>query len=265
MRADTRSSASARIPAVPRAAGIRPVARETTLSFINRLALRCRIGIHDIAAELVQDEPGQSVLKGLRMDGEVYLNAAARSRLAAFCRTPEAVLGRALPAFRALEPASALGPGRPGSSASERWSPQSGSGAVSARPHAPAPPGRSAATCPPTRASASGTATGCWAPTASTALLWPSSRSTSPPPPRSSGRSAGTCRLLRQCPEGAAAFTLAQAVVHSSSARKQWPEEEAVAARSVGLGSGAEVDPGGGASWSARRSPTPKRCPWPPC
>ncbi|MFC1414152.1 helicase associated domain-containing protein [Streptacidiphilus sp. N1-12] len=224
------------------------MARETTLSFIYRLALHCRIGIYDVAAELVQDTPSRSVLKDLRMDGEVYLNAAARTRLSAFCRTPEADLGHALPAFTALEPVRALGDGPAGQFRFGTVVPALGvwcsmctarrTGTThQVRCYLPAH-GR---ICQRHRSWMLGThrVDGTFLPIEQVDLT------RVPQIPHAQRRHL---RLVRQTPDtAAAAFTLAQAVVTSWWAQ-QWPQETQWPQRTALLtphsGAGADADPG---------------------
>ncbi|MGW5446838.1 Helicase associated domain protein [Streptomyces asiaticus] len=96
-------------PQPPRTAAARPgpvrlapLQGETNLSYLDRLADRYRLGVRDLIPALLQ--VGGGLFKGYRTDGEVYLNAEARTRISAFSRVPEDVLGRALPAWVAQEP-----------------------------------------------------------------------------------------------------------------------------------------------------------------
>ncbi|MGY5124316.1 Helicase associated domain protein [Streptomyces nigrescens] len=82
---------------------VRPLARETTLSFINRLAGRFGASADDLIAEFFAPGNRKAPLP-LNPDGEVYLNAEARSRLASLTRVPEEHLRRALPAWAGLDP-----------------------------------------------------------------------------------------------------------------------------------------------------------------
>jgi uncharacterized protein YjiS (DUF1127 family) len=86
-----------------------PLQGETNLSYLDRLADRYRLGVRDLIPALLQ--VGGGLFKGYRTDGEVYLNAEARARISAFCRVPEEILQRALPAWTAQEPVSPDGAG----------------------------------------------------------------------------------------------------------------------------------------------------------
>ncbi|MGW4186489.1 Helicase associated domain protein [Streptomyces albidoflavus] len=81
-----------------------PLQDETNLSYLDRLADRYRLGVRDPIPALLQ--VGGSLFKGYRTDGEVYLNAETRARVSAFCRVPEKILQRALPAWTTQEPLS---------------------------------------------------------------------------------------------------------------------------------------------------------------
>ncbi|MEU5768964.1 helicase associated domain-containing protein [Streptomyces asoensis] len=89
-----------------------PLRGETNLSYLDRLADRYRLGVRDLVPALLQ--VGGRLFKGYRTDGEVYLNAAARARVSAFCRVPEEILQRALPAWNAQEPLAPDGAGAAG-------------------------------------------------------------------------------------------------------------------------------------------------------
>ncbi|MDW8809608.1 Helicase associated domain protein [Streptomyces scabiei] len=89
-----------------------PLRGETNLSYLDRLADRYRLGVRDLIPALLQ--VGGGLFKGYRTDGEVYLNAEARARVSAFCRVPEEILQRALPAWTAQEPVSPDGAGAAG-------------------------------------------------------------------------------------------------------------------------------------------------------
>ncbi|MGW2768758.1 helicase associated domain-containing protein [Streptomyces sp. NPDC001275] len=106
-------------PQLPRTAAARPgpvrvapLQGETNLSYLDRLADRYQLGIRDLIPALLQ--VGRGLFKGYRTDGEVYLNAEARTRVSAFSRVSEDVLGRALPAWTAQEPLSPEGVGTAG-------------------------------------------------------------------------------------------------------------------------------------------------------
>ncbi|MFP8962589.1 Helicase associated domain protein [Streptomyces nanhaiensis] len=83
---------------------VRPLARETTLSFLDRLAGRLGASAGDLIAEFFA--PGnRKAFSLLKPDGEVYLNAEARSRLVSLTGVPDEHLRRALPAWDRHEPA----------------------------------------------------------------------------------------------------------------------------------------------------------------
>ncbi|WP_078890582.1 helicase associated domain-containing protein [Streptomyces maremycinicus] len=86
-----------------------PLRGETNLSYLDRLADRYRLGVRDLVPALLQ--LGGGLFKGYRTDGEVYLNAAGRARISAFCRVPEESLQQALPAWAAHESVSSQGAG----------------------------------------------------------------------------------------------------------------------------------------------------------
>lgn len=98
-------------PQPPRTAAARPgpvrlapLQGETTLSYLDRLADRYRLNVRDLVPALLQG--GKGLFKDYRVDGEVYLNAEGRARVAAFCRLPEETFARALPAWAAPVPVS---------------------------------------------------------------------------------------------------------------------------------------------------------------
>jgi len=100
----TRPSSSPLFPTARCAAfDVRPLARETTLSFVERLAHRLGAGARDLIAEFFAFDNRRS-MHTLRTDGEVYFNADARARFAALCDVPPEHLERALPAWTRLEP-----------------------------------------------------------------------------------------------------------------------------------------------------------------
>ncbi|SCF66260.1 helicase associated domain-containing protein [Streptomyces sp. Ncost-T10-10d] len=82
---------------------MRPLARETTLSFIERLAGRFHTTAYDLIAEFFAFG-NRKPMSSLIADGEVYFNADARDRFAALCAVPPQHLERALPAWTQLEP-----------------------------------------------------------------------------------------------------------------------------------------------------------------
>lgn len=89
-----------------------PLAGETTLSFLDRLADRYRVGVRDFVPALLSTDSG--LFKGYRVDGEVYLNAEARDLVAVFCDVPPDHLRRALPTWCAQEPVGPSGAGPAG-------------------------------------------------------------------------------------------------------------------------------------------------------
>ena len=85
-----------------------------TLSFLGRVAARYGLDVSALLA-LVLDVDGRQNLAGvLRPDSEVYLNAVARSQVAALCRVPVEDLCRALPAWVQEEPRERWAPGPAG-------------------------------------------------------------------------------------------------------------------------------------------------------
>uniref|UniRef100_UPI00036307EB Helicase associated domain protein n=1 Tax=Streptomyces canus TaxID=58343 RepID=UPI00036307EB len=120
-------------PQPPRTAAARPgpvrlapLQGETNLSYLDRLADRYRLGVRDLIPSLLQS--GGVLFKGYRADGEVYLNAEARARIAVFCRVAEAVLSRALPSWTAQEPLAPDGTGAAGRFRFGRVVPAAGEG-----------------------------------------------------------------------------------------------------------------------------------------
>ncbi|MFI1386697.1 helicase associated domain-containing protein [Embleya sp. NPDC020886] len=89
-----------------------PLAGETTLSFLDRLADRYRVGVRDFVPALLSTDSG--LFKGYRVDGEVFLNAEARALVAVFCNVPPDHLRRALPTWCAQEPVGPSGAGPAG-------------------------------------------------------------------------------------------------------------------------------------------------------
>ena len=90
-------------PSAPYAAAVRPLARETTLSFLERLAGRWHTSATDLIAEFFATR-NRPTMSSLKPGGEVYFNADARARFAALSRVPPEHLHRALPAWSRLEP-----------------------------------------------------------------------------------------------------------------------------------------------------------------
>jgi hypothetical protein len=90
-------------PSTPCVARVRPLARETTLSFTERLARRLHTCAVDLIAEFFAFG-NRRPMSLLTPDGEVYFNAEARTRFAALARVPEEHLRRALPAWTRFDP-----------------------------------------------------------------------------------------------------------------------------------------------------------------
>ncbi|MFD5378311.1 Helicase associated domain protein, partial [Streptomyces griseoincarnatus] len=82
---------------------MRPLPRETTLSFVERLASRFGVSAADVIAEFFAFGNRKS-MDSLKPDGEVYFNADARARFATLSRVPPEHLRRALPAWTRFEP-----------------------------------------------------------------------------------------------------------------------------------------------------------------
>lgn len=90
-------------PSMPYVARVRPLARETTLSFVGRLAGRFGVSAADLIAEFFATG-NRKAMSSLDGDGEVYFNAQARAHFAGLSRVPPGCLERALPAWSRLEP-----------------------------------------------------------------------------------------------------------------------------------------------------------------
>ncbi|MET9662349.1 helicase associated domain-containing protein [Streptomyces sp. NPDC006510] len=98
-----RPPSSLLFPSAQCVVGVRPLNRETTLSFVGRLAGRMGLSARDLIAEFFafRNRPPMS---SLAPDGEVYFNAQARQCFAALSGVPAKHLERALPAWSQLEP-----------------------------------------------------------------------------------------------------------------------------------------------------------------
>jgi hypothetical protein len=87
---------------------VAPLQGEMTLSFLGRIADRYGLTVRNLLST-VTEAGQQDVVGALQGDSEVFLNAAARDRVAALCRVPQVSLHRALPAWTRKEP---LGPSK---------------------------------------------------------------------------------------------------------------------------------------------------------
>ncbi|WP_406349422.1 TniQ family protein [Streptomyces sp. NBC_00144] len=75
-----------------------PVAGETTMSFVNRLASRYNVTVTGLLSAMAG--PGVRGVWGEGcLVGELFLASAVRRRLASFCQVPESHLSRALPSW----------------------------------------------------------------------------------------------------------------------------------------------------------------------
>ncbi|MFI5662945.1 Helicase associated domain protein [Streptomyces sp. NPDC051684] len=86
-----------------------PLPGEMTLSFLQRVADRYGLTVRSLLSAITEVDGQQDVSGALRGDGEVFLNAAARDRVAVLCRVSQGDLRRALPAWTREEP---LGPAK---------------------------------------------------------------------------------------------------------------------------------------------------------
>lgn len=75
-----------------------------TLSFLGRIADRYGLTVRSLLSTVTKAAGQQDVVGALQGDSEVFLNAAARDRVAALCRVPQVDLRRALPAWTREEP-----------------------------------------------------------------------------------------------------------------------------------------------------------------
>ncbi|MBJ7005731.1 TniQ family protein [Streptomyces griseofuscus] len=83
---------------------VSPLQGEMTLSFLGRIADRYGLTVRSLLSSVTEVAGQQGVVGALRGDSEVFLNAAARDRVAALCRVPQVGLHRALPAWTREEP-----------------------------------------------------------------------------------------------------------------------------------------------------------------
>ncbi|MFE3720092.1 TniQ family protein [Streptomyces cyaneofuscatus] len=81
-----------------------PLQGEMTLSFLGRIADRYGLSVRSLLSSVTEVADRQGVAGALQGDSEVFLNAAARDRVAALCRVPQVDLRRALPAWMREEP-----------------------------------------------------------------------------------------------------------------------------------------------------------------
>ncbi|MEU2069974.1 TniQ family protein [Streptomyces anulatus] len=86
------------------ASRVAPLQGEMTLPFLGRIADRYSPAVQNLLSPVTDVAGRQSVAGALRGDSEVFLNAAARDRVQALCRVPQADLRRALPAWMREEP-----------------------------------------------------------------------------------------------------------------------------------------------------------------
>ncbi len=88
---------------------VAPLQGEMTLSFLGRIADGYGLTVRSLLSSVTEVAGQQDVVGVLHGDSEVFLNAAARDRVAALCRVPQVGLRRALPAWMREEP---LGPSK---------------------------------------------------------------------------------------------------------------------------------------------------------
>ncbi|MFD0319390.1 Helicase associated domain protein [Streptomyces flavalbus] len=205
---------------------VAPLQGEMTLSFLGRIADRYGLTVRSLLSSVTEVAGQQSVVGALQGDSEVFLNAAARDRVAALCRVPQVDIRRALPAWTREEP---LGP------STERPAARLHNGVETVAAWGPACPGCVAAR------------TGRVAPArvylAAHQRVCPRHRCWLMGVPGSGGRVVGLAgcpevvqaqadhrRLLRRSPVAASAFEVAEAVTASWWAQK-WPEERLWAMR----------------------------------
>ncbi|MBW1600254.1 hypothetical protein HPT28_25120 [Streptomyces sp. JJ38] len=75
-----------------------------TLSFLGRIADGYGLTVRSLLSSVTEVAGQQGVVGALQGDSEVFLNAAARDRVAALCRVPHVGLRRALPTWTREEP-----------------------------------------------------------------------------------------------------------------------------------------------------------------
>lgn len=199
---------------------VAPLQGEMTLSFLERIADRYGLSVRSLLSSVTEVAGRQGVAGALQGDSEVFLNAAARDRVAALCRVPQVDLGRALPAWMREEP---LGPSK------ERPTARLHNGVETVAAWSPACPGCVAAR------------TGRMAPArvylAAHQRVCPRHRYWLMRVPGSGGRVVGLTgcpevvqaqedhrKLLRRSPVAGSAFEVAEAVTAWWWAQK-WPEE----------------------------------------
>ncbi|MFE9123620.1 TniQ family protein [Streptomyces sp. NPDC007172] len=197
-----------------------PLQGEMTLSFLGRIADRYGLTVRSLLSSVTEVAGKQGVVRALQGDSEVFLNAAARDRVAALCRVPQVGLRHALPAWTREEP---LGPSK------ERPAARLYNGVETVAAWGPACPGCVAAR------------TGRVAPArvylAAHQRVCPRHRCWLMNVPGSGGRVVGLAgcpevvqaqadhrRLLRRSPVAGSAFEVAEAVTAWWWAQ-EWPEE----------------------------------------
>ncbi|MGV9884907.1 Helicase associated domain protein [Streptomyces sp. NPDC003006] len=197
-----------------------PLQGEMTLSFLGRIADRYGLTVRSLLSAVTEVAGQQDVAGALQGDSEVFLNAAARDRVAALCRVRQVGLRHALPAWTREEP---LGPLR------ERPTARLHNGGETVAAWGAACPGCVAAR------------TGRVAPArvylAAHQRVCPRHRCWLMSVPGSGGRAVGLAgcpevvqaqedhrRLLRRSPAAGSAFEVAEAVTAWWWAQK-WPEE----------------------------------------
>jgi len=199
---------------------VTPLQGEMTLSYLGRIADRYGLTVRSLLSAVTEVAGQQDVVGALQGDSEVFLNAAARDRVAGLCRVPQVGLRRALPAWVREEP---LGLSKEGPAARLR------NGVETVAAWGPACPGCVAAR------------TGRVAPArvylAAHQRLCPRHRCWLMNVPGSGGRVVGLAgcpevvqaqedhrRLLRRSPFAGSAFEVAEAVTAWWWAQ-EWPEE----------------------------------------
>ncbi|MFD3897126.1 Helicase associated domain protein [Streptomyces cellulosae] len=203
-----------------------PLQGEMTLSFLGRIADRYGLTVRSLLSSVTEVAGQQGVGGALQDDSEVFLNAAARDRVAALCRVPQGGLRRALPAWMREEP---LGPSK------ERPAARLHNGVETVAAWGPA--------CPGCVAARTGRIAPARAYLAAHQRVCPRHQYWLMSVPGSGGRVVGLAgcpevaqaqedhrRLLRRSPVAGSAFEVAEAVTAWWWAQK-WPEETAWPAR----------------------------------
>lgn len=90
---------------------VAPLRGEMTLSFLGRVAARYGLAVRSLLSAVTEVVGQQNVVGVLKADSEVFLNAAARERVAGLCRVRQEDLRRALPAWEQEEPQGRCGEG----------------------------------------------------------------------------------------------------------------------------------------------------------